>query len=105
MPNGEAWPEITRQWWAMWGDDPLTEEYCATDWADLIDAAVLHGLYWSGVVSVASELRLRVAKHGATQEDRARLRIQYAAADTAETKRDRAKAGNGGGRYSGLQAV
>ena len=36
---------------------------------------------------MAGELRLRVAKHGATQEDRARLRITFAAADEADEKR------------------
>jgi hypothetical protein len=76
----------------MWNEDALTEDYRAVDWADLLDAAVLHGLYWSGQTAIVGELRLRVAKHGATQEDRARLRKQYAEADSAETRRDRDKA-------------
>ena len=109
MPNGEAWPQITRAWWRMWGKDPLAAEFRATDWAELRDTAVLHGLYWSGDVKLAGELRLRTAKFGATAEDRARLRIQYAAADEADDKRDRRRAGAAGEetkkRYGQLRAV
>jgi hypothetical protein len=57
------------------------------DNADLLDTAVIHGLFWRGDVKLAGELRLRIAKHGATQEDRARLRITFAAADVADEKR------------------
>ena len=109
MPNGEPWPQITRAWWRMWGKDPLAAEFRATDWAELRDAAVLHGAYWTGDIKVAAELRLRMAKFGATQEDRARLRIQYAAADEADDKRDRRRAGKAGEetkkRYSQLKVV
>lgn len=109
MPNGDPWPQITRAWWRMWGKDPLAAEFRATDWAELRDTAVLHGLYWSGHVKLAGELRLRTAKFGATAEDRARLRIQYAAADEADDKRDRRRAGQAGEetkkRYGNLRAV
>ena len=89
-PDGEPrkkrfnWPTITRRWWRMWGESPLSAEYTETDWAFLMDTAYLHALYWKGDVKVAAELRLRVAKFGATPEDRARLRIQFAVADTLE---------------------
>ena len=86
MPNGEPWPQITRAWWRMWGRDPLAADFRATDWAELRDTAVIHGAYWSGDLKLAGELRLRTAKFGATAEDRARLRIQYAAADEADEK-------------------
>lgn len=108
MPNGEPWPQITRAWWRMWGKDPLAKEFRPTDWAELRDTAVLHGMYWSGDVKLAAELRLRTAKFGATQEDRARLRIQYAAADEADDKRSRRKAEKtepARPRYEGLRAV
>jgi hypothetical protein len=78
MPDGSEWPEQTRQWWAMWGSNPRTVDYHSTDWAMLLDSAVLHALYWRGDAKVASELRLRVAKHGANPLDRARLRALYA---------------------------
>jgi hypothetical protein len=78
MPDGSEWPEQTRQWWAMWGSNPRTVDYHSTDWAMLLDTAVLHARFWLGDISVAGELRLRVAKHGATPLDRARLRATYA---------------------------
>lgn len=78
------WPTITKRWWKMWGESPLSAEYTETDWAFLMDTAYLHALYWKGAFKVAAELRLRVAKFGATPEDRARLRIQFAVADGLE---------------------
>ena len=109
MPGGDDWPDQTRSWWQMWAESPLTVEYTAQDWADLLDCAVLHGKFWNGAISVANELRLRVAKHGMTREDRARLRIQFASADSAEVRRDREKdrqgTGASRGQYGGLKAV
>ena len=84
-----SWPARTQQWWRMWGESPLSAEFTATDWSELLDTARIHALFWMGKTSVASELRLRVAKFGATPEDRARLRITFAAADEAEGKRER----------------
>lgn len=79
-----VWPAITKRWWKMWGESPLSAEYTETDWAFLMDTAYLHALYWKGDSKAAAELRLRVAKFGATPEDRARLRIQFAVADGLE---------------------
>jgi hypothetical protein len=81
-----AWPARTREWWRMWAESPLSAEFTSTDWSELLDTAVLHARFWRGSVSLASELRLRVAKFGATPEDRARLRITFAQADEAESK-------------------
>jgi hypothetical protein len=72
----------------MWGRAAITETFTETDWNELLDTAVLHAAYWGeGDRKVAPELRLRVAKFGATPEDRARLRIQFAQADEADSKR------------------
>lgn len=79
-----AWPARTRAWWKMWADSPLTEHFMATDWEFLLDTARLHAAFWSGDLKSGAELRLRVAKFGATPEDRARLRIQFADADGAD---------------------
>lgn len=78
------WPTRTREWWDMWGRSPLASEFTANDWSELLDTAVLHASFWRGDVKLAGELRLRVAKFGATPEDRARLRITFAQADAAE---------------------
>lgn len=80
------WPDMTRRWWHSWTHNPLTEDYRDSDWLDLLDCAVIHGRLWNGEYKAASELRLRMARHGATREDRARLRIVFATADQAEMK-------------------
>ena len=79
-----AWPGRTREWWQMWSDSPLSADFTSTDWSELLDTALIHARFWNGDVKVAGELRLRVAKFGATPEDRARLRIAFASADIAE---------------------
>lgn len=78
------WPARTREWWRMWAESPLSADFTETDWDFLIDTARIHASYWSGDLKVANELRLRVAKFGATPEDRARLRITFAQADEAD---------------------
>ena len=75
-----VWPAQTKAWWKMWGDSPLSADFTDTDWSFLLDTAILHARYWRGDVKAAAELRLRVAKFGATPEDRARLRITTAPA-------------------------
>lgn len=83
-----VWPQQTREWWAMWGESPLSAEFTATDWSELLVTAKLHAEFWRGNTKVAPELRLRVGKFGATPEDRLRLRIQFAIADDAESGKD-----------------
>ena len=86
------WPEATRRWWATWGAEPMARDFTATDWDFLLDTALLHAKVWgAGDLKLLPELRLRVAKMGATSEDRARLRITYAQADEADEKRTRTK--------------
>jgi hypothetical protein len=53
----------------------------------------MHHAMWSkGQWTLAAEVRLRVAKFGATPEDRARLRITFADADEKDEKRERRRA-------------
>lgn len=88
LPDALPWPEATREWWAMWKDSPQAEHFGSTDWSFLLDTAVLHAKLWgNGDDSVLPELRIRVAKFGATPEDRARLRMQFAEADAADSRR------------------
>jgi hypothetical protein len=81
-----VWPERTREWWQMWADSPLSTEFTATDWSELLDTALIHARVWSGELRWMPELRLRTAKYGATPEDRLRLRIQFAQAEEAEER-------------------
>lgn len=88
LPPNQAWPEETIEWWKMWAESPQAETFGSTDWAFLLDTALLHAMLWgNGDISVLPELRIRVAKFGATPEDRARLRMQFAEADEADRKR------------------
>lgn len=95
------WPSRTIEWWRMWADSPLSDEFTSTDWSELLDTALLHAAFWGGKLNLAAELRLRVANFGATPADRARLRITFAAAEEADARRDaQPKARE---RYSGLK--
>lgn len=108
MPNGEPWPERTLEWWSMWGEDALAQEFRPTDWSELMDCAAVHGEFWSGNTKLAGELRLRTQTFGSTAESRARLRIQFAAAEEADDKRKRSVSGDRSGargRRAPLKAV
>ena len=85
-PICASWPSATVTWWKQWAEHPLAADFTSSDWSFMLDTAVLHGAYWSGDLRHAGELRLRVAKVGATPEDRARLRITFATADDTEAK-------------------
>lgn len=88
LPDSFPWPEETLEWWSMWRESPQAEHFGSTDWSFLLDTAVLHAHLWgNGNTSVLPELRIRVAKFGATPEDRARLRMQFAEADEADSRR------------------
>ena len=99
-----AWPAMTQNWWQMWGDSPLSDEFTASDWSFLLDTALLHAKMWNGNAGAAAELRLRVAKFGATPEDRARLRITFAQADEADEKRNKPQGGSARERRGPLTA-
>jgi hypothetical protein len=76
LPGGIEWPVVTLAWWETWRRSPQAAAFTDTDWDFLVDTALLHARFWAGDEKVAGELRLRVAKFGATPEDRARLRMQ-----------------------------
>jgi hypothetical protein len=83
LPVGYDWPDATLEWWETWRTSAQAAKFVGTDWWFLIDTAVLHADFWLGdrSHSTAAELRLRVAKFGATPEDRARLRWQLGEPD------------------------
>jgi hypothetical protein len=77
LPDGEVWHPRTRAWWTSWRKSPQAAVFTPTDWDFLLDTALMHHTMWSkGRWEFASEVRLRVAKFGATIEDRARLRLE-----------------------------
>lgn len=71
----KSWPAATKRWWQTWGEAAQAETFTATDWDFLLETALIHAAVWNGDLRQAPELRLRVAKFGATAEDRARLRM------------------------------
>lgn len=99
------WPERTREWWAKWVSSPQAEHFSSTDWEELLTTALIHARVWSGDVSAAAELRLRVAKFGATMEDRARLRMQFAQADEADDGKGSSGAEAAKERYAKLRVI
>jgi hypothetical protein len=75
LPDGYEWPDATRSWWQHWRESPQAQTFIETDWSFLLDTALLHAELWLGDCSVESALRLRVAKFGATPEDRLRMKL------------------------------
>jgi hypothetical protein len=75
LPDGYEWPDQTLAWWQHWRESPQAQTFIATDWSFLLDTALIHAEFWLGDLSRGGELRLRVAKFGATGEDRRRLKL------------------------------
>ena len=87
MPDGSPWPSESEALWKALGEYPLAEDWTLIEWLYHLDTVVIHAEFWlTGKATYAAELRLRLAKIGATAEDRARLRIAFANADEAESK-------------------
>lgn len=77
LPDGESWHPMTTRWWESVRRNPLLEHEPEMGWQFLIDTALMHHTMWTkGRWEFAGELRLRVAKFGATPEDRMRLKIK-----------------------------
>jgi len=87
LPDTHDWPPATLAWWKTWRECALAPKFTATDWSFLLDTAVLHADFWLGNRALASELRLRVAKFGATVEDRARLKVEIGDPDKPKAPR------------------
>ena len=81
LPESD-WHELTVAWWETWRHSPQAATFGSTDWDFLRETALLHSEFWNGNHSLAAELRLRVGKFGATPEDRQRLKIKFAPADS-----------------------
>lgn len=65
-----------RRFWKTWSTAPQTAVWVETDWAELEITAKLVDEFFKGDVKLAGEIRQRVAKWGATVEDRNRLRMK-----------------------------
>lgn len=106
MPDGSPWPDETVAFWDALAEYPLSATWTLLEWLYHLDTAVLHGEFWlTGKATYASELRLRLAKIGATAEDRARLRIAFANADEAEGRTPKTPASDAKTQFQGLRSV
>lgn len=106
LPDGEVWHPATLRWWRRWCESPLAEDLPEVDWSELEACAVLHHQYMQKrSFALAGELRLRMAKFGATPEDRARLRIQVADADEKDEKRASKAGTSAKERYAKLRVL
>ncbi|WP_328846970.1 phage terminase small subunit [Streptomyces sp. NBC_00258] len=73
LPGDEEWHPVTVKWWRTWRVSPMAVNFLETDWAFLLDAALMHHTAWTkGKWEYLSEVRMRSSKFGATPEDRAR---------------------------------
>jgi hypothetical protein len=77
LGEDEVWHPQTVRWWNNWRKSAQAQSMTDVDWDFLLDTALMHHTMWSkGRWEFAAELRLRVAKFGATPEDRSRLRLR-----------------------------
>jgi hypothetical protein len=76
----QKWHPQTLRWWENWRRSPQAARMMtAPDWDFLVDTALLHHEMWTtgqNRIATMAEIRLRVAKFGATPEDRQRLRLE-----------------------------
>lgn len=106
LPDDVDWHPRTRAWWDMWKRAPQAEVMIESDWQFLLDTALMHHAMWSkGQWTLAAEVRLRVAKFGATPEDRARLRMQFADADAKDAARPEDTTTPARNRYAELRVL
>jgi hypothetical protein len=87
------WHPETKEWWEEIQRSELALILEPSDWRFLQDTALMHHHVWNNPrVSIAqmtaamAEIRQRVAKYGATLEDRLKLRMKFADATTKEVE-------------------
>lgn len=107
LPPHLADDYYTVRWWETWVGSAQAEHFSATDWQFLYETAFVVHAFYMGRMDVASELRLRQAKFGATPEDRARLRMVFAEADEADDGKGSsgAEASDARSRFGDLRVI
>lgn len=81
----ESWHPATVRWWDRWASSPLVGTWTAVDWSEFEACAVLHHEFMKKrTFTLASEIRLRMQKFGATPEDRSRLGIEISSPTPGE---------------------
>lgn len=94
LPDGAPWHAQTRALWQALRRSPLLADEPDLGWQFLIDTALMHHTMWEkSRWEFASEVRLRIAKYGATPEDRMRLKVKVVPADREPSKQETTPAG------------
>jgi len=78
------WKPQTIRFWDQLEQFPTTSNLVGAQWTLLAAAMILMDDFLNGRTTAAAELRLELAKFGIAPDDVARLRIQFAQADTVE---------------------
>ena len=91
LPEGD-WHPRTVVWWENWRRSPQAQHMGQVDWDFMVDTAMMHSQMWTGDLKMAAEVRIRVAKFGATPEDRLRLKVQVDEDLKPEVRAPKAKA-------------
>jgi hypothetical protein len=90
LADEEDWHPVTQKWWLSWRRSDQAGSFAETDWDFLLDTALMHNAMWSrGRWEFAAEVRLRVAKFGATLDDRRRLQMDAPRSDPVESSASR----------------
>lgn len=77
LSDGVEWHPRTVALWQALRRNPLLRDEIELGWEFLLDTALMHHTMWTkGRWEFASEVRLRLAKYGATPEDRMRLKMK-----------------------------
>jgi hypothetical protein len=77
LPDNDPWHPRTVALWDSLRRSPLLADEPDLGWEFLLDTALMHHTMWTkGRWEFASEVRLRLAKYGATPEDRMRLKLK-----------------------------
>jgi hypothetical protein len=89
LPDDADWHPQTVALWNALRRNPLLADEPELGWQFLIDTALMHHTMWSkGRWEFASEVRLRVAKYGATPEDRMRLKVKITTPEKVDAPPD-----------------
>ena len=92
MPDSVDFHPRTIVWWDNWRRSPQAQHMGQVDWDFMVDTAMMHSQMWNGDLKMAAEVRIRVAKFGATPEDRLRLKVQVDEDLKPEVRTPKAKA-------------
>lgn len=79
LPNwlDEPWHPATVSWWHDLRREPQSRTWTKSDWAVLIDTALMHHMMWAkGRWDFVAEVRLREGKFGLTPKDRQDMGIK-----------------------------